>query len=260
MRHPIILENEMIQPDQQFIYAAYPEKIPVLLRREGNIWILDCCFQFNRRALRKEPPDAAGRSYAELICEGVSKAWSGTYHFKTAHQPEEIIIRVLIHKAPVRKPVKVCVRPLHLRSAYVISPFYRRIWGFFKTLQIESFGLNWTPEHPGKIVMLPFRPSSVVRRVAAHEMGHILGIGDAYGAFYRFYCEAPGTQDYMMHSNRQVQPEEIDMMFKAHQSGRMQFFPKTWKSSRFFLGLWQAVKRRASRLIDLKNIFKKPQP
>ncbi len=59
----------------------------------------------------------------------------------------------------------------------------------------------------------------------AHEFGHILGLGDAYDAFYRFFYSAPGTDSYMMRFNRKVAPEEILMCMKAHRTGRMQYFP-----------------------------------
>ena len=132
--------------------------------------------------------------------------------------------------------------------AHVISPFYRRIWGIFRTGQIESLGFNWSPEHPGAMIMPPYGQPALIGSVAAHEMGHILGIGDAYGAIYRFYCAAPGTQAYMMHSNRQVQPQEIRMMLMAHSSGRMQFFPKSWDAQRFFRGLRLDARQKAQTI------------
>jgi hypothetical protein len=52
----------------------------------------------------------------------------------------------------------------------------------------------------------------------------------------------------MMHSNRQVQPQEIKMMLLAHKSGRMQFFPKKWDTRQFLHGLRQEVKSTAQRI------------
>ncbi|MDD2441903.1 MAG: hypothetical protein PHG76_07300, partial [Eubacteriales bacterium] len=51
------------------------------------------------------------------------------------------------------------------------------------------------------------------------------------------YSAAPGTGHYMMHSNSQVQPEEVRMLIRAHASGRMQFFPRRWQTRVFRDGL-----------------------
>jgi hypothetical protein len=83
-----------------------------------------------------------------------------------------------------------------------------------------------------------------VMRIAAHEAGHLFGIGDAYAAIYRFYDAAPGTAHYMMHSNYAVQPEEGLMMLRAHVSGRMQFFPRSFNWHRFRKGFIAEMNQR----------------
>ncbi|MDW7657040.1 MAG: hypothetical protein SCM11_07685, partial [Bacillota bacterium] len=181
----------------------------------------------------------------------IKRHWSGKYELGSPENPDPVNITVVIHTELKRRHISVRVHPMLFMPAHVISPIYRRIWGIFRTGQIESLGLNWSPQHPGAIIMPPYGQASLIENVAAHEMGHILGIGDAYGAIYRFYCAAPGTQAYMMHSNRQVQPEEIRMMLLAHTSGRMQFFPKTWDTRRFMHGLRQEAKRMEQRIRQL---------
>ena len=156
-----------------------------------------------------------------------------------------------------RHSVKISVRPMLFMPAHVISPLYRRFWGILRTGQLESLGLNWSPRHPGRIIMPPYRQVWMVKSVAAHEAGHIFGIGDAYAAIYRFYHEAPGTNGYMMNSNQSVHADEIKMMLKAHQTGRMQFFPRRWNTRLFFAGLAGDVRQRSRqiqiRLSDNRN-------
>lgn len=74
------------------------------------------------------------------------------------------------------------------------------------------------------------------QQICAHEFGHILGLGDAYGANYRFFYEAPCTGNYMMCHNRTVQPEELEMVLRAHLTNRMQYFPKNSRKASTFRG------------------------
>ena len=59
----------------------------------------------------------------------------------------------------------------------------------------------------------------------AHEFGHILGLGDAYDAFYRFFYNAPDSESFMMRYNRKVNPLELIMALRARKTGKMQYFP-----------------------------------
>ncbi len=76
-------------------------------------------------------------------------------------------------------------------------------------------------------------------RVSAHEFGHILGLGDAYAAHYRFFYEAPGTRDYMMNHNTAVSPEEAAMVRRAQETGKMQYFPIKFSAKRFIKGVFK---------------------
>jgi hypothetical protein len=210
--------------------------------------------------LNTGPLNDHGVSYADLICSGIMERWSGFFDLGTSDKPQPVTVRVVMNKQPVRKPFRIRVKPFFLIPAHVISPFYRRIWGFFRSGQIESMGLNWTPTQTGTMIIPAYTNPTVIKAVAAHEMGHILGLGDAYGAFYRYYYAAPGTDAYMMHSNRQVQPQEIRMMIAAHKSGRMQYFPKSWQTGRFLTGLAQDIRQLCHQIRRLAGARKKPRP
>ena len=121
--------------------------------------------------------------------------------------------------------VKVKFAPWYAPSSFVMSSPWRWLWGLFYCGSLESFTLNWSPSFPGTINMKKYKTLSRFEQVAAHEFGHILGIGDAYDAWYRFFYQMKGVSTYMMCYNRKVQNEEIEMVLRAHMTRRMQFFP-----------------------------------
>lgn len=211
---------------------AHKTDLPVNLTWSGDRLLLTCRLRFNKRALQTGLDE---RSYADLFCAGVKEHWSGSY------QLAERKIRLDLEAIPCRqKPyVRVLLKPSLIMPAHVVSPFYRRIWGIFRTGQLESMGLFWSPRQPGRIILPPYQNQATFKRVAAHEMGHVFGLGDAYAAFYRFYHAAPGTQSYMMHSNSQVQAEEVKMLLQAQVSGRMQYFPRAWHTKTVLQGIWR---------------------
>jgi len=133
--------------------------------------------------------------------------------------------------------------------AHVVSPLYRRFWGLFKSGHLESLGLNWSPDQPGRMILPVGLEPDRLGSVAAHEAGHLFGIGDAYAALYRFYDPAPGTGDYMMHSLGRVHAEEIRMMLKAHATGRMQYFPVRFQFRRLIGGLRRDSVERSRDLL-----------
>ena len=203
----------------------------------ATAWSLIVVFPTPRalRLFRPLPEQTA----ADLIEAGIRQAWSGVYRLNLTGPEDEflVFVQVVIHRDRRRRPVRICLKRLLIRPAHVISPVWRRIWGVFKTGQLESMGTNWAPTHPGKMI-LPIGLSPVtLRQIAAHEAGHLFGLGDAYGAVYRFYHGVQGKERYMMYSNQEVHPEEIVMLLNAHQTGRMQFFPRSWNTTRFVQGL-----------------------
>lgn len=126
-------------------------------------------------------------------------------------------------------------------TSFVMSPPYRWLWGLFKSkFQLESFGLNWSKYNPGTINLNKYKYKSTFEQTAAHEFGHVLGLGDAYDAFYRFGYEVPGTETYMMNNNIHVNPEELLMVLLAHQTNHMQYFPRKFNLKSFL----NSIRRR----------------
>ncbi len=228
--------------DHFSIYYRWPRQTPIQVHLTGNHVLIDCRFHYNARALQTVGPD--GKSLADHIEAGIIHKWSGFYSLELAGQTELVRVSVQISRQRDRRSVPVVVRRLLLMPAHVISPWYRRGWGIAKTGQIESIGTNWSRQQPGRMVLPSDLQPSDLAAIAAHEAGHLFGLGDAYAAIYRFYDATPGTEHYMMHSNQSVQPAEILMLLRAHQSGRMQFFPRHWQASRFWHGLRNDYQQR----------------
>ncbi len=166
--------------------------------------------------LLKKPKDN-DLTYADM-CE------NGITHYWTEGGFEVELIRVA--KGDKRPHIKILPANVS-KTSYVMSPWWRWIWGLFTTFHPEVFMLNWSPKSPGNIHLnlKTYSGPKWFMRVSAHEFGHVLGLGDAYNAPYRFFYEAPGTEDYMMNHNRHVSPVEAQMVKRAHETGRMQYFP-----------------------------------
>ena len=169
-------------------------------------------------------------TYADACEEGIKEKWG------------EAGLTVNLIRVSVRdKRPHISVLPAKLTgTSYVMSRWWRWGWGLFRSsFHPESFMINWSRKHPGNIHMNLKIGSSKrwFRSVAAHEFGHILGLGDAYGAHYRFFYEAPGTSDYIMNHNRHVSAEEIRMVRKAQATGKMQYFPMKFSVKRVISGL-----------------------
>jgi len=174
-------------------------------------------------------PEGYDETYADMCVNGITRYWS-----EAGFNVE--IIRL---KESLKVP-HVKVLPAKLtRTSYVMSPAWRWIWGFFKNFHPEAMMLNWSPSNPGNIHLNLrfFKDKNRFERVSAHEFGHVLGLGDAYGAHYRFFYEAPGTEDYMMNHNRKVSPEEALMVKRAHETGKMQYFPMKFSARKYASGL-----------------------
>ena len=214
---------------------SVPIKKDLPVELEGNR--ITAYFKFHESLLEK--PEGSGMSYADLCCRGITFYW-GKAGF-------DVKINRLA-KGQNRPHVRVLPARVSATS-YVMSPCRRWFWGLFRSgFHPEAFMLNWSPEHPGNIHLniRTFRNENRFMRVCAHEFGHILGIGDAYGAHYRFFYEAPGTENFMMNSNREVSSVEAEMVRTAHKSGRMQYFPLRFSAKSFFAGLRRRIKRSRS--------------
>lgn len=197
-------------------------KYPVTL--EGDT--ITCCVLFHPAFL--EMNEEWGATFADICCEGIAKYW-GEAGFTVNF--------IRIEKG--NKRPHICVLPAKVtNTSYVMSRWWRWGWGLFRSsFHPESFMINWSRRHPGNIHLNLRKRTGKERfmRVASHEFGHVLGLGDAYDAHYRFFYEAPGTENYMMNSNMHVSPEEVQMVRRAQQTGKMQYFPIRF-SAKVFLG------------------------
>lgn len=174
-------------------------------------------------------------TYADMCEEGIKKYWTeGGFEVKL----------IKVNKGDKRPHIKILPANVS-KTSYVMSPWWRWIWGLFTTFHPEVFMLNWSPRNPGNIHLnlKTYSTSKWFMRVSAHEFGHVLGLGDAYNAPYRFFYEAPGTEDYMMNHNRHVSPVEAQMVKRAHETGRMQYFPMKFSPKLIFAGIKKSLRR-----------------
>jgi len=265
-------------------------RIPVQLHITGNKLRIIFFVRYSKKLLKYFP--GTDITYADIFEAGIRTNWTGKYTFDwladdgyekakakasfrvltNENNPtdEEIYPDVpsarvnvefvrkgspkAINEFPKQRFFSVTFTLLNSFASFVVSPPWRWYWGFFKSFQLESTHLNWSVRHPGKIVMQKKTDRHAFQQTGAHEAGHLLGIGDAYAANYRFYYEAPNTSEYMMCHSRRVQPEELEMVLTAHLTNRMQYFPKKMIPSVFLSGLHRSIKLKINPMIKRKKI------
>lgn len=245
--------------------------------------MIDCLFAYNRRALGSMKGAAEEGSWADAIEAGIRQHWTGSWPLseslvqaldlfcqkrqlsldlstmtglavKMTIKREEgrpLTPGLLSFKNSLtrrRRPARIYVKPSLILPAHVASPLHRRLWGFFKSGQVESIGLNWSPKQPGYMVIPSQTPGWRLAGLAAHEAGHLFGLGDAYAAWYRFYAPAAGTESFMMRANRKVQTEEVAMLIRAQATGRMQYFPRQFRLKTVLAGLGASFKRLIGKI------------
>lgn len=228
-----------------------PSKVPVSIKITGNRILITAYIRFSEDMLkpyhnRDMEPEPDAETCSAHITRGIKEHWGKDYVIPG------IDGRVCV-TVDIRTDIPDGQRYVLIRKAkfsntcYVSSPCIRWGWGIFTTLCPESAMLNWSPTAPGRINMNPWFSEKYYESVAAHEFGHVLGIGDAYGAHYRFFYEAPGTENYMMNNDRSVAPQELLMVLKAHETGRMQYFPYKIVPSLIWSNLKKGAKKKFRR-------------
>lgn len=280
--------------EQQYpIRYRKPALVPVQVLITGNRVRIRFFVRYARNMLEKFP--GTGLTYADIAESGIRANWSGRYSFpwladdgyERAHaraqvrvldnnenpsdteiRPKTPAIRTTVEfvrygsenarkNDPKQRFIRVRLSEGLLYPAHVISSPWRWFWGFFREFQLESIYLNWSIRHPGNITLQKAADRHTYMQICAHEAGHILGLGDAYGANYRFFYEAPGTGSHMMCHNRRVQPEEMEMLFTAHITNRMQYFPKRFRISTVRSGIRRVFRLQFSASLKMLDRDKK---
>lgn len=198
-----------------------------------------------------------GFTYADGIVEGITKNWSGIYHFPwyKFEKDNRVPVRVTVIRKddvlsgkceyevdPHQRFALVKKAPFFSPSSFVMSYPWRWLWGLPFNGSLESFALNWSPYQPGIINLNQYYSLGRYEQVAAHEFGHLLGIGDCYDAPYRFFYQMPNVNSYMMCYNRKVQDMELEMVLTAHLKRRMQYFPIKFSFKTFIKGIRDSFK------------------
>ena len=130
------------------------------------------------------------------------------------------------------------------------------ISGISDLLTGDFYFSNWSPGNVGKIKLFSgYRYSDDTKAynyspeqlgsVAAHEFGHILGLGDAYGEgsrpeVSRETSEVP-LYDIMRNSYGNVTLNDIEMVWRARVTNTYQSF-QNWKSGRYSYKKSRAIK------------------
>lgn len=181
-------------------------------------------------------------TFADAALDGIKQHWEKSYTLPGFDEPVKLTINFVRFDDPDAKYEKgqrfFKIRLSRIsNTSFVSSSPYRWLWGILFYLSPESVMLNWSPYATGTINMHRYKFLSVYKKTVAHEFGHILGIGDAYGAHYRFYYEVPDTYTYMMNTNVSVHPNEVMMVLNAHKTHRMQYFPMKFSLKTYIGGL-----------------------
>ena len=227
VRGYIAPHKSMLRP-----YATKEGKKDLSLRRRLELFD-------NEHSHDGDKASAPVYTFADAAIEGIMECWGKEYEL------EGLNFKVPVRVELIRKDGDPSLYDRHQRffgikmvrlsmTSFVSSSPWRWFWGFFKTGCPESMMINWSITSPGTIHLKEYYSLRSFKHVAAHEFGHVLGIGDAYDAHYRCFYEAPGTELFMMNRNASVDPQELEMVLRAHTTKRMQFFPFKISVKRFF--------------------------
>jgi hypothetical protein len=221
-----------------------------------------------------------GKTYAEIIQEGIESNWKGEYEvygqklkvttiiYSNSYNVNDALRSYLTYKGDKQKTLGIYV---HNEGSDITTSFVTS-WvidtkllilspsgAAVKYLQTEEERTNWSIKNPGTVHLYNRYKEETYsldeyRQMAAHEFGHVLGIGDAYNAWYRggtfpnqdgyyaskysvvyyngkpYHVETPDED--MMITNQKVSANDIRMVWDAWRTGKPQFFE--WGSTDWF--------------------------
>ena len=215
-----------------------------------------------------------GTTYAEIIKEGIESNWKGEYEvygqklnvnttiYSNSYNQNNSLNPYLSYEGDKQRTLGITAhnKGSNITTSYVSS------WILDSELLIESpmeaaakyflteeDRTSWSISNPGAVHLYNRYKNNVYtiddyKQMAAHEFGHVLGIGDAYNAWYRdgYYAPRFDTVYYngksypikvddndMMLLNQRVSDNDIRMVWDAWRTGEPQFFElgsKIWRN------------------------------
>lgn len=171
--------------------------------------------------------------------------------FSNIDSPNKTITPYLTYKGDKQKTFTINVNNLgsDLTTSNVSSWYFNPFNPIKNYLSPERLRTNWSIDNLGKMTLYNrFKnyqyPAHEYKQMVAHEFGHILGLGDAYSAWYRYFIYAPRNYDVKYNGVRYpvdvpnddimlaqyfyspiVTSNNIRMVWEAWRTGRPQFFP-----------------------------------
>lgn len=243
---------------------------PVSITLVANRLDIKANVHFTSQAMTLHP--TYGVAYADLIEAGIRRKWScelpidarlhealrafATFNGQRSRLPvegETLYVETKIYRDRAGAALRLRLAKTVLLPSHVGSPLWRRGWGFLRNPRFESMGLNWSRKHRGTMTMVPYPQAWQIESVAGHEFGHLLGIGDAYGAIYRYYDVVPGSENTLMRNNHAVSTTELAMVLDAQRTNKMQYFPKRFRWSQFRTGFADDLNRMRRQIEEAKK-------
>lgn len=245
----LALDDEIEQNIREYLKAREPESLPTFeryLKRERERVekeaIQKAVTLLKRNLLSLQARDKAPPLPPFPQSDGMLIRFRTVCGYESARFPRLRYLKSFFQGT--RRPLLIHFKPYRVMPAHVNSGIMRRFWGVFRNRTVISLGFNWAPKFPGRIFLPTRYNKALLQRVAAHEFGHCMGLGDAYAAWYRCYDEAPGSGSYLMNSNGNVSAEEFRMVLTARVREKMINFPFRCSWQRF----WQGFKEEVARL------------
>ena len=247
-----------VKPDMKYA--------PVQVTRTGDNININAYINFTGEADKFMPN---GFTYAEIAAKGIIKEWSGSWIGSSYDfEPDKTITTNVTIHSNNRSPNGLWSENIDRKQDY----FDIKIGGDGRSYQnditIPSFVSdvfvegdwylsNWSTKYVGYIRLyttenkVQLSPSEI-SWTAAHEFGHILGLGDAYGEGKRPEADSNSEilpDDIMRVRGGVVSANDIEMAWHAWQTNQYQSF-QNWNSrpGRWKPGAYNYYKSGAIRL------------